>query len=768
MHKARLDQVLALACILLLGASARDAAGAFIPVTTLQQKISSTGGCSLQEAIYSSILQSNIAITATLPDHFMVTQCVPGSGNDTIELPTGGVFQLSSSLDTDAYNFTGPTATPIIFSTITIEGNGATLEWTGTGSSRLFAVGPASIATPHGTVSGIGSLTLKNVYIKGFHVKGGDGVDGGGGGLGAGGAIYVMSGALTVENSTFDSNTAAGGNGAAGSAGGGGGLAGNGAGGVIASGGGGGSRGDGGAGSNYRTGTSAAVGGGGGGTVFSGGNGSDISVGIGGFNCGGNGGDVGTDGQDGQCLGGGGGGGGIDFGAFPAARIGHGGNGNYGGGGGGGVGCCAAGFFGAGHGGDGGFGGGGGGANTEPGGNGGFGGGGGSGSTDGKSGPFGGHADNSNFGTAGGGGGALGGAIFNDGGTVTVENSTFTNNGVVRGVGGSAGADNGADAGGAIFSHSGSLILVDATISDNQSTGSGGGIVVYEDGSSTSFTLDDTIIANNGTNECYLQGSVTSNGAGNLIMSNGSGGSVGGCPGVVTSGDPLLGPLQLNGGDTPTLALTSTSSPAFNTADSVTSLILDQRGVDRPQAGGFDIGAFELCLSPRPGIEPPRCIPLVIKPPPPTQSLTIQVSPAAGGTTTPAIGSYDEPDSSVIVLTAMPNPGYAFTNWTGTVADPTSASTTVTMDQVQTVTANFVAITPSSTAMPTPTVTPKPCVGDCNGDGKVSIDELVKGVAIALGNITLDRCPEFDCHGNGEVAIDCLVQAVNNALNECG
>ena len=62
-----------------------------------------------------------------------------------------------------------------------LEGNGATLEWTDTGNARLFAVGPASI----GAVSGTGNLTLRNVYVKGFHVKGGDGADAGGGGMGA-------------------------------------------------------------------------------------------------------------------------------------------------------------------------------------------------------------------------------------------------------------------------------------------------------------------------------------------------------------------------------------------------------------------------------------------------------------------------------------------------------------------------------------------------------------------------------------------------------
>src|SRR4029077_8110366 len=164
-----------------------------------------------------------IAIDSTDPDHFIATDCVAGTGDgDTIVLPSGGVFNLNKYLDGDAHNPYGPTATPIIFSTMTIEGAGATLQWTGGSANvRLFAVGPASITINQDglntTVSGTGSLTLRNVYIKGFQVKGGDGgsdgTSSGGGGLGAGGAIYLQNGSLTVENSTFDSNKAAGGNG---------------------------------------------------------------------------------------------------------------------------------------------------------------------------------------------------------------------------------------------------------------------------------------------------------------------------------------------------------------------------------------------------------------------------------------------------------------------------------------------------------------------------------------------------------------------------
>jgi uncharacterized repeat protein (TIGR01451 family) len=690
-------------------AFAQTISGARIYVTTTAQKIGGigTGGCSLQEAIYSCTLHDSkdggahgIAIDATDPDHFIITECTMGTGNgDTIILPSGGVFQLSSSLDGDAYNYMGPTATPMIFSTMTIEAAGATLEWMGKGNSRLFAVGQATVKTPNGTASGTGGVTIRNAYIKGFHVHGGNGaVGGGGGGLGAGGAVYVQNGTFIVENSTFDSNSAVGGDSPSlgGSGGGGGGLAGNGGqnestpnGG--AGGGGGGARGNGGNAKVLANGSNA---GGGGGTVFGGGGGRSNGGGSGGYLCGGGGGGFASDGHGGSCAGGGGGGGGSKNSCF---GNGDGGSGAYGGGGGGG----------SANGGNGGFGGGGGGGDGDGcggnGGNGGFGGGGGWGTSfggpgPGRGGPFGGDAIDSGL-SPGGGGGALGGAIFNDSGSVTIHNSTFYNNSVARGVGG----HNGGDAGGAVFSHNGSLRLVDVTISGNQSTGSGGGVVVYSD-SSAGFTIQDTIVANNGANECFFTGNVTTSGVGNLIMSNGSGTQpFGTCPGVVTSVDPQLQPLQppsVNGGLTPTMAIPLFSS-AMGVADPGTSFPFDERYADRPQPdqsprNGFDIGAFEVCRRFFMGrLQSFICSETHITPPP-TTTLTMQALPTSEGTTNPAPGTYNEPVNSVVAIQAIPNSGDHFTNWTGNVAQPSNPSTTVTMTQAQTVTANFDVGAPSA------------------------------------------------------------------------
>jgi hypothetical protein len=59
------------------------------------------------------------------------------------------------------------------------------------------------------------------------------------------------------------------------------------------------------------------------------------------------------------------------------------------------------------------------------------------------------------------------------------------------------------------------------------------------------------------------------------------------------------------------------------------------------------------------------------------------------------------------------------------------------------------------------------CAGDCNGDGAVTVDELIKGVNIALGTAPLDQCPSFDANGDLVVTVDELIRAVNNALAGC-
>jgi hypothetical protein len=54
-------------------------------------------------------------------------------------------------------------------------------------------------------------------------------------------------------------------------------------------------------------------------------------------------------------------------------------------------------------------------------------------------------------------------------------------------------------------------------------------------------------------------------------------------------------------------------------------------------------------------------------------------------------------------------------------------------------------------------------VADCNGDGRVAVNELVRAVAISLGEQDLDVCPAADADQDGDVDISELIRAVGDA-----
>jgi uncharacterized repeat protein (TIGR02543 family) len=72
--------------------------------------------------------------------------------------------------------------------------------------------------------------------------------------------------------------------------------------------------------------------------------------------------------------------------------------------------------------------------------------------------------------------------------------------------------------------------------------------------------------------------------------------------------------------------------------------------------------------------------------------LTMQVNQAGWGTTTPAVGTHNYNSGDVVSILATPSSGYEFVDWTGSVANPNSASTTITMDANKTAQANFARI----------------------------------------------------------------------------
>lgn len=127
-------------------------------------------------------------------------------------------------------------------------------------------------------------------------------------------------------------------------------------------------------------------------------------------------------------------------------------------------------------------------------------------------------------------------------------------------------------------------------------------------------------------------------------------------------------------------------------------------------------------------------------------------------------------DGEVLVDPNLPTPTPTSTDTpSGTPTETATPSPIPTSTATSTPTETSTA-TPTFTPTPSPSPTPTepPCVGDCNGDLEVTVDELVLGVAIAGGTFALDDCPAFDADDGGGVTVDELVAGVGNAMGGCG
>jgi hypothetical protein len=160
--------------------------------------------CTLAEAIRSANTDS------------VQGSCSAGSGADTLVLGAGSTHTLTTVEDTTY----GPTGLPLVTSTITIAGNGSTIErGAGAPQFRLLAVGCGgnlalqdltltgghaygdySPAPPNGHGGGVynrdGTLTLTNSTISGNQA----------GPYSYGGGVFNRSGTLTLTNSTISGN----------------------------------------------------------------------------------------------------------------------------------------------------------------------------------------------------------------------------------------------------------------------------------------------------------------------------------------------------------------------------------------------------------------------------------------------------------------------------------------------------------------------------------------------------------------------------------
>ncbi len=242
-----------------------------------------------------------------------------------------------------------------------------------------------------------------------------------------------------------------------------------------------------------------------------------------------------------------------------------------------------------------------------------------------------------------------GGGIYNSGsGMLTIINSTFSGNAA-------------SETGGGVF-NIGTLQLANSTVSDNSAAFLAGGILNFNN-----LEIGNTIL-NRGDSGV----SIYSNGTGlvtslgyNISSDDGSGILTG--PGDQINTDPLLGPLQDNGGPTFTHALLP-GSPAIEAGDPnfTPPPFYDQRGpgFNRVPNGRIDIGSFEVQAGTTPT-------------PTPTATFTPTATPTPTATRTPT-------PTPTAALTPTP---------TATATAPTA---TPTVSPTATATASA---TPSATAM---------------------------------------------------------------------
>jgi hypothetical protein len=204
---------------------------------------------------------------------------------------------------------------------------------------------------------------------------------------------------------------------------------------------------------------------------------------------------------------------------------------------------------------------------------------------------IGGDAATGNYGQRG-----YGGAIFNDEGSVLLENATLSGNQALSGTGPTVLAS----FGGGVYSRNGSLSVYNSTIT-NSTSGTGRGVYVLAEGALSTATVEiySSIIAQ--ADAPVLQrdlvvaedagGAASVSGSGNLIRTHNTYAAIT----IPDPDDPLLAELSNNGGPTRTHAL-GAESQAIDEGANPRSLANDQRGAafDRVVGTRADIGAFEL------------------------------------------------------------------------------------------------------------------------------------------------------------------------------
>lgn len=338
----------------------------------------------------------------------------------------------------------------------------------------------------------------------------------------------------------------------------------------------------------------------------------------------------------------------------------------------------------------------------------------------------------SNTAVKAGGGGATGTNT-----ALIVNGSTFSGNHANNGNGG------GIAAGFAGAATAGSLSVVNSTFSGNTTSGGGGGIAT----SMISTIINSTIasntasVAGGGIDTCCIAPQVQ-----NTIVANNAAPSLTNCRGVIASQgnnlefpggtcglsaglndllnmNPLLGPLQNNGGAALTHGLDG-NSPAVDAGSNANCPATDQRGVARPNDGNgdgaatCDIGAVEASV-----------VTLTV-----SRSGTGDGTITGSGVTCGPVCQRAYALGRTVTLVAEAAAQSSFTGWSGACTG--TGTCQVTMDAAKSITATFTSVVPSTFRLAVTkagagsgTVASNPAGIDCGAD---CVESYASGTSLTL------------------------------------
>jgi hypothetical protein len=323
--------------------------------------------------------------------------------------------------------------------------------------------------------------------------------------------------------------------------------------------------------------------------------------------------------------------------------------------------------------------------------------------------------------------GVNGGGIYNNGGTLTITNSTVSGNWGVNS--------------GGIENYGGTLTVTNSTFSDNSAYSGGGGIT----NDSGTLTVTNSTFSGNSAG-IVGGGGIWNNATLTITNSTFSGNSVGatygGCGGIFNSATLTITNSTFSGNSATlagvgaidnysgTLTVTNTIVADSTSGGNCSGPITDGgHNIDDGTTCGFSSATRSLSNT-----NPLRDLAGLANNGGPTQTIALEAG-------SPAINAGDETVCAAPPVNSLDQRGY--------VRPGTGAANC--------------SIGAYEFDSPGP---PPSCTGDCDGDGTVTVDEILTLVNIALGNADATACPNGIPSG-AQVDVALILTAVNNALNGC-